>query len=143
MAVIAIITCNILVRKDSKGRIFQNVDDIPYRRVGLLLGTTPLNQRGGDNPYYTNRMKAAAELYHKGKISYVLVSGDNHKLGYNEPECMRRSLIALGVPDSVIFLDYAGFRTYDSMVRAKAELCEKPCQRSVGKSQSGIGHHLS
>ncbi|MBO7646503.1 MAG: YdcF family protein [Bacteroidales bacterium] len=119
LAVIAIITCNILVRKDSKGRIFQNVDDIPYRRVGLLLGTTPLNKRGGDNPYYTNRMKAAAELYHKGKITYVLVSGDNHKLGYNEPECMRRSLIALGVPDSVIFLDYAGFRTYDSMVRAK------------------------
>lgn len=119
VALIAVITCNLLVKRSSKGRIFQNVDDIPYRRVGLVLGTTPLNAKGGDNPYYANRMKATAALYHQGKISYVLVSGDNHKVGYNEPECMRKSLVALGVPDSVIYLDYAGFRTYDSMVRAK------------------------
>ena len=38
---------------------------------------------------------------------------------YNEPECMRRSLVALGVPDSIIYSDYAGFRTFDSMVRCK------------------------
>ncbi len=64
-------------------------------------------------------MEAAAELYHAGKVSYLLVSGDNHKQGYNEPECMRQSLIALGVPASLIVLDYAGFRTFDSMVRCK------------------------
>lgn len=111
--------CNRKVNKCAEGRMYQNVSEIPYRRVGLVLGTTPKNAKGNPNLYYRYRMEAAAELYHAGKVSYLIVSGDNHKREYNEPECMRKSLIALGVPDSVIYSDFAGFRTFDSMVRCK------------------------
>lgn len=116
---IAVGVCNRKVNKCAEGRMYQGVGEIPYRRVGLVLGTTPENAKGNPNLYYRYRMEAAAKLYHTGKVSYLIVSGDNHKREYNEPECMRQSLIALGVPDSAICSDFAGFRTFDSMVRCK------------------------
>lgn len=119
LAALLTLVCNVMVKKSVEGRMFQNLSEIPYRRVGIVLGTTPARPNGNPNLYYQNRMKAAAELYAAGKVSYLIVSGDNHKREYNEPECMRRSLVALGVPDSVIYSDYAGFRTFDSMVRCK------------------------
>ena len=119
LCVIAILSCNIAVKHCSKGRMYSDVQQIPYRKVGLVLGTTPFTATGRVNCYYRNRMQAAAELYFAKKISYILVSGDNHVMTYNEPEEMRNSLVALGVPRSAIYLDYAGFRTYDSMVRGK------------------------
>ena len=113
-----VVCCNITVKSNAKGLLYNDVQTIPHRKVGLLLGTTPYTVQGILNRYYSNRIEAAAELYFANKISYILISGDNHRHGYNEPEEMRQSLMAKGVPDSVIFLDYAGFRTYDSMVRA-------------------------
>ncbi len=111
--------CNAIVIISSKGRTYNDVEKIPYHKVGLVLGTTPKLSNGNANYYYKCRMQATADLYFAGKISYIIASGDNHIKEYNEPECMLNSLVALGVPDSVIFLDYAGFRTFDSMVRAK------------------------
>jgi len=116
---ILILICNGLVKKSAKGRLYNDVSEIPYRKTAVVLGTNVVTGNGSPNLYYEFRIKAAADLYHAHKVSYIIVSGDNHKHGYNEPECMRQSLIALGVPDSVIFCDYAGFRTFDSMVRAK------------------------
>ena len=110
--------CNIVVKRHTQGRIYADVNDIPYRKVGLVLGTVPV-KNGRLNRYYQYRMDAAAELYFANKVSYLLLSGDNHVSHYNEPESMRKSLIERGVPDSVIYLDCAGFRTFDSMVRAK------------------------
>lgn len=119
MAAVLTLACNVKVKKCAEGRMYRDAGEIPYRRVGIVLGTTPERKNGAPNLYYQTRMEAAAQLYAAGKISYVIVSGDNHKREYNEPECMRRSLVALGVPDSVIYSDYAGFRTFDSMVRCK------------------------
>lgn len=110
---------NIKVANATEDRIYENVDSIPHNKVGLLLGTNPLNRVGRPNTYFTNRIKIAAELYHAGKIDYILASGDNHTHMYDEPTAMRDSLIAHGVPESRIILDYAGFRTLDSVVRAK------------------------
>ena len=62
---------------------------------------------------------AAVELYKAGKINYILISGDNRKEEYNEPEEMKKALMQKGVPEKSIYLDYAGFRTLDSVVRAK------------------------
>lgn len=67
--------------------------------------------------YFTFRMQAAYELFITKKVKYLLLSGDNHIKGYDEPSDMREALIKLGVPDSCIVLDYAGFRTLDSVVR--------------------------
>ena len=119
-AVLAIVgLCNLIVIQSARGRTYSDVEKIPYNKVGLVLGTTPKLINGNDNYYYKCRMQATADLYFAGKISYIIASGDNHIKEYNEPECMPNSLVALGVPDSVIYLDYAGFRTFDSMVRAK------------------------
>jgi SanA protein len=110
--------CNLVVKQQAKGRVYAEVSEVPYRKVGLVLGTVPV-KNGRSNRYYQYRMDAAAELYFANKVSYLLLSGDNHVSHYNEPESMRKSLIERGVPDSVIYLDCAGFRTFDSMVRAK------------------------
>lgn len=117
LALIAV--CDIAVRATAHGRTYDNVDDIPHNRVGLLLGTNATTPRGTHNFYYTHRINAAAELFHAGKVDYILVSGDNHSKQYDEPTMMRDSLVLHGVPADRIVLDYAGFRTLDSVVRAK------------------------
>ena len=118
-AIAVTIAANISVNRTAEGLCYNSTSKIPYHRVGLLLGTSRFGRRGNPNPYFDNRITACAELYHAGKISKVLVSGDNSRKGYNEPEDMKQALVEAGVADNDIVLDYAGFRTYDSMVRAK------------------------
>ena len=115
---VGVIICNVVVKKQAKSKMYSEVSEVPYRKVGLVLGTVPY-VNGHSNRYYQYRMDATAALYFANKVSYLLLSGDNHVSHYNEPESMRQSLIERGVPDSVIYLDCAGFRTFDSMVRAK------------------------
>lgn len=110
---------NISVEQKAKSRLYSDVEAIPHNRVALLLGTNPLNRWGGANSYFTNRINTAAKLYHAGKADYIIVSGDNHVKHYDEPSAMRDSLMAHGVPEERIVMDYAGFRTLDSVVRAK------------------------
>lgn len=86
--------------------------------VALVLGTARRTHAGQPNEFYLARLAAAAELYHQNRVRGILVSGDNSSRYYNEPEAMRRDLIRLGVPDAFVTLDYAGFRTLDSVVRA-------------------------
>ena len=64
-------------------------------------------------------MNAAAELYYEDKVDVLILSGDNATLEYNEPIMMKKYLEDYGIPDSVIFLDYAGFRTLDAIVRCR------------------------
>jgi SanA protein len=103
----------------ARGRVFRSVDNLPAREVGLVLGTSKETRRGKANLHFNQRIAAAAALYHAGKIKHLLVSGDNHIASYDEPDDMRAALIAAGVPASAITCDYAGFRTLDSVVRAR------------------------
>ena len=113
------IYANVRVEQATKQHIYYDVDSIPCNKVALLLGTNPLNKWGRANSYFTNRIKTAAELYHAGKVDFIIASGDNHIKEYDEPTAMRDSLMAHGVPEDRIILDFAGFRTLDSVVRAK------------------------
>lgn len=97
---------------------YDDVEQIPYNRVALILGTARYLAPGKPNPYFANRIRAAGELYREGKVTYFLVSGDNATLRYNEPREMRRALLKEGIPARFIYSDYAGFRTLDSVVRA-------------------------
>ncbi|MBK7309754.1 MAG: YdcF family protein [Sphingobacteriaceae bacterium] len=99
---------------------------MPKVRVALVLGTSSKRANGDDNMYFNNRIKAAYDLYYYGRIQKMILSGDNSKDYYNEPKVMRKALMDMGVPDSVIVLDYAGLRTFDSMVRAKKFLVWTP-----------------
>lgn len=119
LAVAFTVYANIKVEKAAASRIYLSVDSVPHNKVALLLGTNPLNKWGRPNSYFTNRIKTASELYHAGKVDYIIASGDNHTKEYDEPTAMRDSLMAHGVPEDRIILDFAGFRTLDSVVRAK------------------------
>ena len=114
-----VVWCSHIVEKSSRGKIFNNVSDIPCNDVGLLLGTNPIGRTGRPNIYYVHRIQAVIDLYKAGKIKVVLISGDNSHRSYNEPEYMKKDLVSKGIPADRIFLDYAGFRTFDSMIRAQ------------------------
>ncbi|MNE57084.1 vancomycin high temperature exclusion protein [compost metagenome] len=73
---------------------------------------------GYRNDYFYNRIDAAVALYKSKKISHIIVSGDNSAINYNEPKDMKDELLKKGIPDSAIVLDHAGFRTFDSVIRA-------------------------
>jgi len=118
-AIVAIIFSHFIVERTTRDRIYTSVDSIPKNRVALLLGTNKYVKNGNTNLYYKYRINAAAKLYKSGKIKYIIVSGDNSRKKYNEPAQMQDDLIRKGVPRSRIFLDYAGFRTLDSVVRSK------------------------
>jgi SanA protein len=110
---------NSRVKNVSEHLIFRSVQEMPHSKVGLLLGTSKYNRAGNPNLFFRYRIEAAVELYRSGKIDYVLVSGDNRTLSYNEPRDMRKALMARGVPDSLIILDFAGLRTFDSVLRCR------------------------
>jgi len=110
--------CAHLVQQAGRGRVYDRIDEVPAREVGLVLGTSKHRPDGGPNPFFLNRIDAAVKLYRAGKVRHLLLSGDNHLNGYNEPVDMRDALVAQGVPAGVVTLDYAGLRTLDSIVRA-------------------------
>lgn len=95
-----------------------NQSELQAQKVGLVLGTSKFTSKGYVNLFYKYRLEAAVELYNSKKISKVLVSGDNGTLSYNEPRMMYQDLVKMGIPSEDIFLDYAGFRTFDSVIRA-------------------------
>lgn len=119
LAIAFTVYANVRVERAAESRIFTSVDSIPHNKVALLLGTNPLNRWGRPNSYFINRINTAAELYHADKVDFIIASGDNHTKEYDEPTAMRDSLMAHGVPEDRIILDFAGFRTLDSVVRAK------------------------
>lgn len=104
---------------DARHYTYDQVEQVPYNRVAVVLGTSKYLSGGGPNHYFKYRIKAAAELYNDAKVDFIIVSGDNATVQYNEPRQMRRALIKAGIPASAIYMDFAGFRTLDSVVRAK------------------------
>jgi len=119
LLIFGIVVCNRSVKDYAREFVYSSSKDIPRNKVGLVLGTSKFAYNGGINPYFRYRMETAYELYQSGKIEHVIVSGDNHVKGYNEPQQMRDYLIDLGVNSNDITMDYAGFRTFDSMIRVK------------------------
>ena len=96
--VISIFMFDYYVSYKAKNQTYDSVLDIPYNEVGLLLGTAKHLKHGAENPYYSNRISATFELYKNKKIKFILISGDNGHVEYNEPEMMKADLIALGIP---------------------------------------------
>lgn len=94
-----------------------SVSNCGYNRVAVVLGCSKYFSSGKPNSYFRGRMEAAAALWKSGRIRGIIVSGDNSDRYYNEPKDMREALVKLGVPDEKIVSDFAGLRTYDSVVR--------------------------
>lgn len=126
---LAITAINVLVTRKTTPKTYNDVAEIPHRKVGLLLGCSRYARGGRLNQFYRYRIDAAVALYKAGKIDFILASGDNRTLQYNEPKWMQEDLIKRGIPAQKIYLDYAGLRTLDSVVR---------CNRVFGQEQFTI-----
>lgn len=107
------------INSSVKDKIFDDLSQIPHNKAGLLLGTSKLLKSGQTNFYFQYRIDATVELFNSGKIDFIVVSGDNSTKQYNEPLDMKNELIKRGIPENRIYLDYAGFRTFDSVIRMK------------------------
>lgn len=118
LVVLSLLGADYWVKSNADLKTYSVLDELPENKVGVVLGTSKYNKNGYINYYYQYRIEAALALYKAGKVTSFIVSGDNSIEEYDEPTQMKEDLIAGGVPESVIYLDYAGFRTLDSMVRA-------------------------
>ncbi|HSI84618.1 MAG: vancomycin high temperature exclusion protein [Candidatus Methylacidiphilales bacterium] len=121
LACLFVVICNVWIRETAAPRVVYELDKVPYNEVGMVLGTAPNLRDGRPNKYFRNRVEAAARLYHAGKVKRLLLSGDNSRPDYNEPDQMRRSLLELNVPPIAMEMDGAGLRTLDSVLRARDE----------------------
>ena len=120
LGIVAVLSllANLLILSQ-RPRVFSDITRIPAHRVGLVLGASRNLPDGTENWQCTYRIHAAVALFRAGKVSHLLISGDNHVRGYDEPSDIRASLLAAGIPAAAITCDYAGFRTFDSIVRAQ------------------------
>ena len=117
--VMIILASNWWVLRTTEGQIYFDIHQLPANDVGLVLGTSKFVRTGKENLFFRYRMEATARLWKEGKVKYLILSGNNDSEYYNEPADMQRALIRLGVPAAVMTLDYAGYRTFDSVVRCK------------------------
>ena len=107
------------ISKDASAYIYSDVSKIPPKKALLLLGTSKYVKKGHINYFYKYRIESAVRLFKAGKVKAIVVSGDNGGKYYDEPTTMHDDLVAHGIPSKYITLDYAGFRTLDSIVRAE------------------------
>lgn len=112
--------CDRWVSNQAEDLHSSRIQDLPPRKVAVVLGCSEKLANGRTNLYFKYRIEAAAALFRAGKCESIIVSGDNSTNDYDEPSQMKNALIGLGVPPNRVESDYAGFRTLDSVVRAKA-----------------------
>lgn len=114
-----IVGLNAWILTDTYSYVYSDAEQIPFNAVGMVLGTSKMTRSGNPNQHFVTRMDATAELFHKGKIQHIILSGDNMTRYYDEPKAMKAELLLRGVPEYSMTLDTAGFRTFDSVVRLK------------------------
>ncbi len=119
LCILAVFIADYKTDKATEKYIYTSTDDIPKCKAALLLGTAKQLSSGRANLYFTYRLDAAENLYNSGKISHIVISGDNSRKDYNEPQDMKDALVIRGISEDKITLDYAGFNTYDSVHRMK------------------------
>lgn len=107
------------ITRSSKDRVYSSVEAVPPREYALVLGTSPALPDGRPNLYFARRMDAAARLYHHGRVRRLILSGGAGPGEFDEPAAMQKAMVARGLPEDVLILDPAGYRTLDSVVRAR------------------------
>lgn len=110
---------NVFILNVSEGFIYKNIAQVPSKKVALVLGAKVFAD-GRLSDIVKDRVLTAIDLYSSGKVEKVLVSGDHGTKAYDEVNTIKDFLLKNGVPGKDIFLDHAGFDTYDSVYRARA-----------------------
>ncbi len=116
--VLGVFVINVVIYFTSRPHIYAGIDEAPTAQTVLVPGAS-VSPEGLLSPIFIDRLEMAIALYEAGKVTRVLVSGDNSTDIQNEVSPARLYLMERGVPDEAIFLDHAGFDTYSSMYRAR------------------------
>ena len=116
--ILIIFFANISVFLVSVDKIYHNIDSVPNKKMALVLGTSKYTTGGEYNYFYKMRLKAAHDLIKNNKVELLLLSGTEDG-AYNEPRQMKKDLIKMGILEEQIILDTSGYRTLDSVIRAK------------------------
>lgn len=115
---VAVALLSAWIQFDTRDRILSRSEECPAMQVAIVFGTSHRLRNGQPNPYYLGRIDSAAHWVQEGRIQQLLLSGDNRALNYNEPMVMWKGLRARGVPADAMTRDYAGFSTFDTLIRA-------------------------
>ena len=110
---------NLIINHHSKKYLYNNLDSLQVNEYGIVLGTNKYLSGGGINRYFKGRTITVSKLFKAHKIRKIIVSGYKASLYYNEPAQIKKELLLLAVPDSVIYLDTSGFRTLNSIINLK------------------------
>ena len=119
LGTLLVLLCNGWVVYSTRSQIYFDISRLPTNDVGLVLGTSRYAKGGKENLFFRYRMEATARHWKEGKVKYLILSGNNDSEFYNEPEDMQEALRKLGVPAEVMIPDYAGYRTFDSVLRCR------------------------
>lgn len=118
LLITVILLTNIVIYLRAKPYIYDDAPDVPNAEAALIPGAA-IFQDGALSSIFNDRADMAIRVYQEGKVSKILVSGDNSTVSHNEVNPVRLYLISKGIPDQDIFLDHAGFDTYSTMYRAR------------------------
>ena len=117
--VLLVVGANAYILLRESDRATSKVADVPPAEVAIVPGAL-VQPNGKMSAMLADRVEQAARLWHAGKVEKVLVSGDHHTWAYDEPDTMRKALVARGVAPRDVFEDHAGFNTWATMVRARS-----------------------
>lgn len=118
IGIVAVFLINFKVHSHSNIFSLSNIEKIPKTDVALILGAK-VYRDGRLSDMLKDRADTAIDLYNSGKVKRILMSGDHGTPEYDEVNAVKDYLLEKGVNGEDIFLDHAGFDTYDSIYRAK------------------------
>ncbi|MBD3245111.1 MAG: hypothetical protein GF335_03910 [Candidatus Moranbacteria bacterium] len=108
---------HLVIQFKTKDQIFCDLNKLEKKQTALILGAL-VRKDGRMSDIYLDRVRSAIELYQNDKVDKILISADNSRINYNETKAAEKYLIEKGIPSQDVYLDYAGFDTYDSLYRA-------------------------
>ncbi|HQJ41062.1 MAG TPA: ElyC/SanA/YdcF family protein [Exilispira sp.] len=114
--VVLFFTFDMYVSISSNKKIYKDLNSLPDKEYGVLLGTSKYTKNGKINVFYKNRIDAAKDILINDKISRIIASGDNRNFRYNEPMKMQQDLVKSGISEDRVIIDPDGFRTLYSML---------------------------
>jgi SanA protein len=116
--VLLVAGANAYVLLADQGETTGDVAAVPHAEVAIVPGAL-VQPNGEMSAMLADRVRQAGALWRAGKVEKVLVSGDHGQWIYDEPDTMRKALVAEGVKPEDVFEDHAGFDTWATMVRAR------------------------
>ena len=116
--ILTILSLNIYIVGSNKSRIY-NLENVSLENIDAILVLGAGIRGKNPSPMLEDRLKAAISLYEKNNNIKMIMSGDHKRDDYNEVQVMKNYAIKNGVPSEHVFMDHAGFSSYESLYRAK------------------------